>query len=435
MQKYLLLVDREEDILELQEAALKYFYGGEIVTSRSRDEAVKALARLGNPEMIVANLQILKDGLHSYLQEKGAYLPVIATGAKEKNGKPEEMNLITSMLSGTVCPDELSHLVKSFTQAPPESPTHVPIKLKVACEVASRKFDIYLKLSGTNFVKITNKDSEFTSVEAEKLSSKGIKEVYLKSSESREFLQEWETSLALKLAGRKDAPIESIIAIDCLEQVEKISRAFGWSSESVNASMKIIKNAIAVLNKDERISALLRKKFAERNSAYSHHVGLLAYLSCIMCSELKMHEACEKLVMASLMHDLSLDENIYGNVEEWIKQAKNLNDKSPEIARFRLHPLHASQTAQTIDVLPPDVEQIILQHHEAPDGSGFPRGLTANRIHYLASVFIVAEDLVGFLDDGEALETSLKDFLTWGENRYQQANFKKIFDGIKTKVA
>jgi hypothetical protein len=121
-------------------------------------------------------------------------------------------------------------------------------------------------------------------------------------------------------------------------------------------------------------------------------------------------------------------------VEEWNKQARNIEERSPEIVRYRLHPLHAAQTAQTIDVLPPDVDQIILQHHEAPDGSGFPRGLTANRIHFLAAVFIIGEDLVHFLDDGEALETSLKDFLTWGEVRYQSGNFKKIFDGIKTKV-
>lgn len=435
MQKYLLLVDREEDILELQEAALKYFYGGEIVTSRSREEAIKALSRLGKPEIIVANLAILKEGFHAYLQENGAYLPLIATSGPIEKTKPEGMNLITSMLAGPLCPDELSHLVKSFTQAPPESPTHIPIKLKVACEIASGKFDIYLKLSGTNFVKITNKESEFTKVESEKLSSKGISEVFLKASDSREFLSIWEQNLALKLEQKREASLDSIIVIDCLEQVEKISRALGWSTEAVSASQKIIREAIASLNKEERISALLKKKFAERNSGYSHHIGLLCYLTCIMCSELKMDDSREKLVMASLMHDLSLDENLYPDVDEWTKQAKNLSDRSPEVVRFRLHPLHAAQTSQTIDVLPPDVEQIILQHHEAPDGSGFPRGLTANRIHYLASVFIIAEDLVQFLDDGEALETSLKDFLTWGENRYQQGNFKKIFDGVKGKVA
>ena len=435
MQKYLLLVDREEDILELQEAALKYFYGGEIVRSRTREEATKALTRLGKPEIIIANLQILAEGFHTHLKENGAYLPLIATcDSREKVMRPPELTLVTSILTRPVCPEELSHLVKSFTQTPPGSPTHIPIKLKVACEIASGKFDIYLKLSGTNFVKITNKFSDFTVPEAEKLSSKGITEVYIKASESREFLKVWENSLYLKMA-RKDGSFDSLLVTECLEQVEKISRAFGWSSESVKASQKVIKEAIATLNNSERISDLLKKKFTQRNSGYTNHVGLLSYLSCMMCAEIGQVEAQEKLVMASLMHDLSLEEGLYPEIEEWNKQAKNLGERSPEIVRYRLHPLHASQTAQTLDVLPPDVDQIILQHHEAPDGSGYPRGLTANRIHYLAAVFIIAEDLISFLDDGEALETSLKDFLMWGENRYQQGNFKKIFDGIRKRIA
>lgn len=432
MQKYLLLVDREEDILELQEAALKYFYGGEIVTSRSREDAIKTLARLGNPEIIISSVHILKDGLHQYLKDNNAYLPLIATAGKTDQSRSAELSLVTTTLSGPLCPEELSHLVKTFTQTPPGSPTHIPIKLKVACEIASTNFDIYLKLSGTNFVKITNKGSEFSKDESEKLSSKGITEVYLKASESREFLQMWEQSLSAKF--RKSPDAETINVMECLEQVERISRAFGWSKEAVQASRKIIRDSIATLNSNERISALLKKKFSERNSGYSHHVGLLCYLTSIMCTEIKMEEAREKLVMAALMHDLSLEEDVYADVKEWNKQAANLQERSPEIVRYRLHSLHASQTAQTLDVLPPDVDQIILQHHEAPDGSGFPRGLTANRIHYLAAVFIIAEDLVHFLDDGDALETSLKDFITWGHERYQTGNFKKIFDGIRQKV-
>jgi HD-GYP domain-containing protein (c-di-GMP phosphodiesterase class II) len=434
MQKYLLLVDREEDILELQEAALRYFYGGQIVTSRSYEDAQKTLSDMGKPEVIISSLPILKEGLHNHLVENGTFLPLIATGGA-KDSQIEGLRLVTTFLSGRVCPEELSLLVKSFTHSPPQSPTHIPIKLKVACEVASGKFDIYLKLSGTNFVKITNRGVEFSIFEAEKLSSKGITEVYLKASESRDFLRVWEDSIMSKFAIRKNQTIDATIAMECLEQVERISRAMGWSSESLKASQKIIREAIASLNSNERISDLLKKKFAEKNTGFSQHVGLLCYLSCTMCSELKMEDAREKLVMAALMHDLSVEEGTYQNIEEWNKQARNLSDRSPEILRYRLHPLHASQTSQTIEVLPPDVDQIILQHHEAPDGSGYPRGLTANRIHYLAAVFIIAEDLIGFLGGGEALETSLKDFLTWGENRYQQGNFKKIFDGIRQKVS
>ncbi|MFL5785688.1 MAG: HD domain-containing phosphohydrolase [Bacteriovoracaceae bacterium] len=434
MQKYLLLVDREEDILEIQEAALKYFYGGEIVAAHSREEAIKALGMLGKPELIISDIHVLKDGLHQHLRDNGPYLPLIATTeSSDRNLRSNDLSLVTSILTKPVCPEELSHLVKSFTQAPPESPTHVPIKLKVACEVASGKFDIYLKLSGTNYVKITHKGVQFSESEAEKLNSKGISEVYIKASESRELLRIWEEGLFLRLS-RKNAVLDPLLPMECFEQVERISRAFDWSPEAVKASQKIVKDAITSLNRDDRISTLLKKKFMAKGSAYSNHVGLLCYLTCIMCAEMKMDEAQEKLVMAALMHDLSIDEHLYPAIEEWNKQARNFDERSPEVVRYRLHPLHSSQTAQTIDVLPPDVDQIILQHHEQPDGSGFPRGLSANRIHFLAAIFIIGEDLVQFLDDGESLETSLKDFLTWGEERYKSGNFKKIFDGIKPKI-
>ncbi len=435
MQRYLLLVDRDDDILELQEATLKYFYGGEIVTARTREDAVKSILHLGRPEIIISDLQLLKDGFHTYLKDSGAYLPLVATSfSKEKVPTPAEMTLVTSVLKKPICPEELSHLVKSFTQAPPTSPTHVPIKHKVACEVASGKFDIYLKLSGTNYVKLTNKGSEFSEAEANKLASKGISEVYIKASESREFLRVWEENLYFRMSRRPEG-LDSLMATDCLEQIEKISRAFGWSSDAVKASQKIVKEAIIALNKDDKIAALLRRKFSESGSEYSRHVGLLCYLTCVMCAQVNKPEAQEKLVMAALMHDLAVDETLYPQIERWNKQAGDLEDRSPEVVRYRLHPLHASQTAQSIDFLPPDVDQIILQHHEAPDGSGFPRGLSANRIHYLASMFIIAEDLVHFLDDGDNLETSITDFLMWGENHYMQSNFKKIFDEIRPKIA
>ncbi len=435
MQKYLLLLDQDADILELQEATLKYFYGGEIVTVRSRDEAVKSLLRLGRPEIIISDLQLLKNGFHHYLKESGSFLPLVATSfSRERQVTPAELTLVTSFLTKPINPEDLSHLVKSFTQAPPTSPTHVPIKHKVACEVASGLFDIYLKLSGTNFVKIINKGSEFTLQEAMKLSSKGINEVYIKASESREFLKVWEESLSFRM-GKKPEALDAITATDCLEQVERITRAFGWSSDAVKASQKIVKDAIRALTKDERMANLLKRKFAESGSHYSRHVGLLCYLSCVLCAQVKKPEAQEKLVMAALMHDLAVDESLYPQMDLWNKQASRLEDRSPEVVRYRLHALHASQTAQTIEFLPPDVDQIILQHHEAPDGSGFPRGLSAHRIHYLAAMFIIAEDLVHFLDDGENLETSMSDFLTWGEHRYSQGNFKKIFEEIRPRIA
>jgi hypothetical protein len=141
-----------------------------------------------------------------------------------------------------------------------------------------------------------------------------------------------------------------------------------------------------------------------------------------------------KLAMASLIHDFSIDDRFYDDVESWNKNALNMKDKSPETIRYRMHPNEGAKFAQSLKVIPPDVDQIILHHHEKKDGTGFPRALTSSRIPPLSTLFIIVEDLVNCINRGEHLETSIKDFLVWGEYYYDQGHFKKIFDLIKQKL-
>jgi response regulator RpfG family c-di-GMP phosphodiesterase len=141
-----------------------------------------------------------------------------------------------------------------------------------------------------------------------------------------------------------------------------------------------------------------------------------------------------KLAMASLLHDLAVDNSFYDDIDNWNKKASNFKDKSPEVIKYRMHPLDAVNMLEDLNSLPPDVDQIILQHHELKDGTGFPRSLSSNRIGHLSSVFIIVEDLIEFINRGEDLETAIKDFLVWGEYYYDQGHFKKVFDTIKEKL-
>ena len=84
--------------------------------------------------------------------------------------------------------------------------------------------------------------------------------------------------------------------------------------------------------------------------------------------------------------------------------------------------------------VPADVDQIILQHHELKDGSGFPRGLTSSRISPMASLFIIVEDLLTFLEGAEDMEEKVSLFLKHRESQYNSGNFKKVFDAVKDSV-
>ena len=91
-----------------------------------------------------------------------------------------------------------------------------------------------------------------------------------------------------------------------------------------------------------------------------------------------------------------------------------------------------------MDEIPSDVDIIVLQHHERPNGTGFPKGLRSNQIAPLASVFIVAHDIVDQLT-ATAGQFDLKKFVKNTEALYQNATFKKIWktlsDSETEKVA
>ena len=84
-------------------------------------------------------------------------------------------------------------------------------------------------------------------------------------------------------------------------------------------------------------------------------------------------------------------------------------------------------------MLPPDVDSIILEHHERPDGTGVPKQLTANQIKPLSSIFIFAHDIVDIIfsleQQGESpsKEAVIKNLNT---KLYNVSNFKKSYEAF-----
>ncbi len=78
--------------------------------------------------------------------------------------------------------------------------------------------------------------------------------------------------------------------------------------------------------------------------------------------------------------------------------------------------------------LAPDVDVIILQHHELPDGTGFPRGLHAKQISPLACLFIVAHEVVTVImrNRDAGVDFQIREFLNDRKQVYATGNFKKV---------
>lgn len=426
--KYLLLLDPHQETLNFQETALSCFYSGEVHTLLSSSGVEELIKSKGHPEMI-----ILDSKLVSSLTAISLSVPVIATSQGPEEELMEKHPSVTAVIEKPISAASFTYLVKSLTQLPIKEPTHVPVKINVLLRMGTGHFDLYLKLSDKNFVKILHKNEPFLDSDAKRLAEKGIYELYIRHEDSKDFLSILEKEL---YSSSGDSIDDIAFAIENVEALEQVAKAMHWSPEVMLRARKSVEQAVTILSKNDNIIAVLKKRLSNSSSEYSRHIGLLTYLVCAFSSSIGYvgESGQVKLALAALLHDVAVDDEFYQDIKEWNKRAADPTDKSPETIRYRMHPFEASKMVRSLDSISPDVEQIVVQHHEEKYGSGFPRGLDSGRIGHLPALFIIVEDLVEFIDNGDNIETSITDFITWGNAWYDTGHFKKIFQSFIEKL-
>ena len=117
------------------------------------------------------------------------------------------------------------------------------------------------------------------------------------------------------------------------------------------------------------------------------HQQRVAEISCALARELGLPGAeVETLRIAALLHDI-------GKVSiPMAILAKPTTLDQPEMAIMQRHPEVGGDILFNI-AFPGPVGEIILQHHERMDGSGYPRGLSGQDIVFGARIIAVADTL------------------------------------------
>ncbi len=151
--------------------------------------------------------------------------------------------------------------------------------------------------------------------------------------------------------------------------------------EPLNEQVKLI---IAVLKKSRRF--ILRLADLDRNGfsyIISHSVNV-AILSVAIGDTMKLpsHKLIE-LGMAGLLHELGM----FKLPDTFQNANRPLTDA--EKRALSAHPLLGYRTLRELG-FPPNVTLAVLEHHEKEDGTGYPQGLTGDKIAMSAKILAVA---------------------------------------------
>ena len=118
---------------------------------------------------------------------------------------------------------------------------------------------------------------------------------------------------------------------------------------------------------------------------YEHSLNVALYSLLIGFNEGLTSEELQILVLGCALHDLG-KRNISNTILD--KPSKLSED---EFKAIKQHPLYGSELAENIINWHDRVNNIILQHHEKLDGTGFPYNLTHNQIDHLARIATVSD--------------------------------------------
>jgi putative nucleotidyltransferase with HDIG domain len=117
-----------------------------------------------------------------------------------------------------------------------------------------------------------------------------------------------------------------------------------------------------------------------------NHAVRTSMMATYLCYKLGFvnPKVLQHVAAAGLLHDI-------GKSHISLEEDLNLGDNAEqEQERMMQHPQKAYDLLKKLPLVPEEVLQIILEHHEFYDGSGYPRGLARRKINGLSRVFSIA---------------------------------------------
>lgn len=306
---------------------------------------------------------------------------------------------------------------------------YVPIGTATLQRLFKINTALYLKISSDKFVKVIHPGAEFNDEELKRFTEKAIDELYVEKTEFENFIKDFRKTVFSRLAWEKVKTDEKFdILADDIALIGKASRVFGWSPAILALAQENISNVISLVKSEPSFGVLREIWKHRRNKKLMSHALALTFLLTELASRMNWANqgAIEKLTFAAILHDIELDEALFADKQTLFMANEILTLKeSGEGNKLFSHPNDAAQLALNWPLCPNEVDIIIRQHHERPDGQGFPLGLPSFKISPLSAAFIMCEDLIYRSMVDETI--NLKDYFMSLKEYYSREPFRTIF--------
>jgi len=434
----ILLVSSSKDSAVLFQGLIEPCVSMSIEQIASERAALQRLEKDSNIDLVIHDQSVsvlTSAGFVERAKRVAHSVPLVAVrpeGTGTGDG-PEDYSLSIDELSAKF-PEMIRTIAENKGKALLRTTEYCPVRVEVLKFLANCPVDLYLRLGDEKYLKVLNHADPFSESEVQRFLSKGVEVLFIERKNYDVFSKALEQTLH-----RLSESPEKVGAAGVLQYCAgELYQELGFSPELEATVKQTLQAVIQSIQSEEEIRVILMRAMENPNDYRSAHAIACAYVSVGLLKPLDWDKDQNslKLTLASLLHDLTISKAelaMFRHPYEVIA-ARNTNPiiTEDDLLEFKQHPERSKMLAEQLypDLL--DVGAILVQHHERPEGTGFPRGLHAPQITPMSALFISAHEIVDFWM--KRPDFKLKEFFDKNEHLFEKGSFKRILNVLKNQV-
>lgn len=382
--------------------------------------------------------------LFKYLLSTGAKIPVILLeNDAQTSTTPQlfgEIPILAHIKESEAAQKLLAVVKENYAQLMTPSSIdgqYCRINSELLLRVVPLEGDVFVRLSSVKFVKIYHGGVVFSQADLDKIwGVKKIDYLYIQKANAGDFISRLQRDIAQQTETAVEGEENLLLNVGhAHETVHDLAQKIGFTPEIMELTKSYVQLAITAIGKSPKLDSFLFSNLLKNKNYISNHSILLAHIACSLAAKMEWpsESTFQKLILAGFLHDITLTNPNHAKIHTKAALTE-MKEKISEadLLLIRNHPFAAGDLLNKLSEIPGDVFSIISQHHEQPDGSGFPRGLVATQIAPLAAIFIVAHELVDlYINSGKEFDFTKFDHEHL--QKYTGGTFKKIAKALATK--
>jgi response regulator RpfG family c-di-GMP phosphodiesterase len=343
--------------------------------------------------------------------------------------KPVSIGDLTAKIEW--CLAEENNLLKIYNQSTKSNDEKIPIRSDLFLKSNLVPCDVYLKLRDGKYIKIIHNNEPFEGRLIQKLILKGATHFFVNRSEISQYGESVINTLhgLLKTKAHKAEELQkSQITNKAIEVLRGNLLKCGFNKVVLKVADDIISLQLEMMTESPEIEQYLNK-FQNFRRINTDHTRLVSYVVVSILRELTWdsESTLHKMCTAALLHDISLPDGLVEKVTNH-DNFENLTDDEKNI--YFSHPTESSHIAQHFEAIAIGIEQFILEHHELPNGKGFPRKLNYNNVHPLSCTLHFADLTADLLWKFDFDVDKVREHLMESRQYYQRGFYRKPYDAL-----